>query len=160
MAFLWGTKKKEPKEEILSPQEIDEGIRVLQREMLDLESAIYGVALFFEGLSLLHAGQPAVIETYQKQFRNIIQADSDTLKQAQALLETVQRDAGQAFRLKQFNIVPCSAHSSPKEMHRRAIVLVDAYGRLFPGRPRSREFTEEETFRLMEEAVGAFAALD
>jgi hypothetical protein len=162
MAFLWGRKKVEepPPQEVLSQEEIDERMRALRREIEELENVIYGVALFFEGLSSLHAGQPAVIETYQKQFRNVIQMDSDTLKQAKELLETVERDPSQAPLLKQFSIVPCKGHSNPKEMLQRARVLVDVYNRLYPGRPRSQEFTEEETFRLMEEAAGAFAALD
>jgi len=158
MVFGWGTKK--PKEEPMSPAEIEQRMAALRDDIKRLEDAIYGVALFFEGISLLHAGQPAMIETYQKQFRNVIQADSDTLRQAQALVEAVERDPAQATRLRSFTVVPCKGHSNPKEMERRAHVLVEAYGRLFQGRPRSREFSEEETFALTEEAAGAFAVLD
>jgi hypothetical protein len=158
MAFGWGTKK--PKEEPLSSAEIERRMAALRTDIKRLEDTIYGVALFFEGFSHLHSAQPAVIETYQKQFRNIIQEDSDTLNKAKALVEAVERDPNQSAGLKQFTVVPCKGHSNPQEMERRAHVLVEAYGRLFPGRPRSREFTEEETFSLVEEAAGAFAALD
>lgn len=159
MVFGWGAKKP-PKEEPMAPAEIEQRMGVLRTDIKRLDDTIYGVALFFEGLSLLHAGQPAIIETYQKQFRNVIQADSDTLRQATALVEAVEKDPAQALQLRQFTVVLCKGHSNPKEMERRAHVLVEAYGRLFPGRPRSREFTEEETFSLMEEAASAFAALD
>jgi len=158
MVFGWGTKK--PKEEPMSPAEVERRMVALRADIKRMEDAIYGVALFFEGLSLLHAGQPAMIETFQKQFRNVIQADSDALKQAEALVEAVKRDPTQAAQLSRFTVVPCKGHSNPREMERRAHVLVEAYGRLFPGRPRSREFTEEETFSLTEEAISAFAALD
>lgn len=157
MAFGWG---KKPKEEPLSPVEVAQRTSALQGDIKRLEDVIYGVALFFEGISLLHAGQPAIIETYQKQFRNIIQSDSETLKEAKALLDAVDSDPNQSVRLRHFTVVPCKGHSNPKDMERRAHVLVDVYGRLFSGRPRSREFTEEETFLLVEEAVSAFAALD
>lgn len=157
MAFLWSSKKS--KEETVPEAEIRERTQRLQRDIQHLEDTIYGVALFFEGLSLLHAGQTAVIETYQKQFRNVIETDRDTLKQARELLQAVEQDPTQAARLRQFSIVPCKGHSNPAEMERRAQVLVDTYNRVFPERPRSREFAEEEAFRLTEEAVRAFAAL-
>ena len=39
-------------------------------------------------------------------------------------------------------------------MTRRAEALVAAYGRIFPDRPRSKDFTSEETMQLMEAAAG------
>src|ERR1039458_4463182 len=132
MSFLWGKKKKEEhRDEPLSRAEIDARLQALRRSAEELDRTIYGVALLFEGISLLHAGQPALIETYQKQFRNVIHFDNDTLKQARALLETVERDPGKIRLLEQFQVIPCGGHSNPRDLEQRARVLVDIYDKLF-----------------------------
>ncbi len=159
MGFLWSSKKDKEKEGVLSEKQVYELVRSAEKDIAYLENVIYGVALFFEGLSLLHAGQNAMIETFQKQFRNVIQSDRDTLKQAQALVDRVKQDPGKALLLKQLSIVPCKGYSNPRELETRACVLVQAYNDLFPGRPRSKAFTEDETFRLVEEASEAFTKL-
>ena len=158
MIFRWHKQSEKPTIETLSEEEIGERVRSIRRGIKSLEDTIFGVALFLEGLSRLHAGEKAVIETHQKQFRNVIEADRDTIKQAKALLETVERDPSQALLLRQFSLVPCRGHSNPQGMERRAVVLVQTYNRLFPERSRERELTEEEIFHLMEEAAEAFAA--
>ena len=39
----------------------------------ELDDLIYGVALLYEGISLLYSEQPAMLETYRKHLRNAIQ---------------------------------------------------------------------------------------
>lgn len=113
---------------------------------------MYGVALFFEGICLLYAGQEAVIETFRRQFRNMIQTGTDTAHRAADLLEQVRQDPSKIATLEQFDFAPCREHAEPEKMVQRAQILFNVYKRLYPNRSRSEPFTEEETLRLMEEA--------
>jgi hypothetical protein len=159
MAFLWGKKKPESEEPPVSESERQERVTQLQKDIRDLEETVFGVSLFCEGLCSLHAGEQAVVETYQKQFRNVLQTDVETIRQARVLLDTVNRDPSQAALLRSFIIEPCKSHSNPKELARRAAALVNVYDQTFPGRPRAREFTDDEMFQLIETAAGAFGQI-
>jgi len=121
------------------------------------DDLMYGAALFFEASSLLHENDP-IVETYRKQFRNIIQSGRDATQRATALLEQARKDPRQISVLAQFDFAPFKGHPNPAEMLKRAKAFVDTYNRIFPGRPRDQEFTREDTFRLMEEAARAFDA--
>jgi len=131
----------------------EEAIREFQQELARQEDVIYGVALMFECLSLLHSNQAALVETHRKQFRNIIQKSREQSDKAAQLLEEVKKNPQRAIELKQFTFTPCEGHPNPPEMARRVAILVDTYRRIFPDRPRSKEFTHEETLRLLEEAA-------
>ena len=122
------------------------------RKIEEHEDLIYGIALFFEGISLLYAGQEAVIETYKKQFRNIIRSGSDALQHAQALLEESKNDPSKVDAFAQFDFLPCTGHTDPEGMTKRAKILVETYNVIFPGRDRSKPFQEPEILQLIETA--------
>ena len=114
------------------------------------EDLMYGVALFFECISLLYAGQNALIETYRRQFRNIIQTGNDAAQRARGLLEQVKSGATEPSVLDNFRFSPCEGHPDPEKMLKRADILLQTYSRVFPDRPRSNPFSTEETLKLME----------
>ncbi len=125
-------------------------------EIVRQEDIVYGVALFFECLCVVHANQPAVVETYRKQYRNVIQKGRERVAQA-AELRTKVRHSPSAFgALPEFTFESCQGHAQPEEMTKRAEVLVATYRRIFQGRPRSKEFTSQETLRLIDEASSFF----
>ena len=126
-----------------------------EQEIARQEDIIYGVALFFECLSVIHGDQPAVVETNRKQFRNIIQNGKEMTGRATRLLEEARRDPAKAELLRGFAFSPCLGHPKPGEMIKRALVLVNTYNRIFPGRDRSRDFTYDETIALIEQASEA-----
>lgn len=130
-----------------SDQEI---IDTFRRELQRQEDILYGVALFFEGVSLLAEGQQSVVETYRKQCRNIIRAGRTEVDGATALLQRVARGDTDVHQLLRFRFSPCEGHSDPGEMIGRALALVEAYEQLFPKRPRMRPMDEPEMRRLME----------
>lgn len=135
---------------------MEEAISSFKKEIARQEDIIYGAALFFECLSLLHADQGAVIETHRKHFRNIIQKGREMTERATRLLEEVREDGRKIEQIKQFKFHACEGHPNPQEMEKRAGILVETYVRIFSGRPRDREFTSQETLRLIEEASAAF----
>ncbi|MFU8779560.1 MAG: hypothetical protein ACNA71_00875 [Kiritimatiellia bacterium] len=127
-------------------------ISLFDQEILKQEDIVYGVALFFECLSLIHANQPTVVETYRKQFRNIIQKGRERIAQAAQLREQIQQAAARPQALSAFRFIPCQGHAQPESMAQRAEALVATYNQIFPGRPRSKEFTPEEALLLLEKA--------
>ena len=117
------------------------------------DEMLYGVALFFECISLLNSGQDAVIETYRKQFRNIIQSGKTAIEEATALLEQVAADTSKAELISQFAFHACSGHPDPQGLTRRALILAKEYSRLFPDRPRDKAFEKSELMQLIEAAA-------
>ncbi|MCK5849985.1 MAG: hypothetical protein KAH23_03645 [Kiritimatiellae bacterium] len=123
------------------------------------EDLMYGVALFFECISLLHAGQSALIETYRRQFRNIIQTGTDAAHHAMTLLEQVKHDPSQMLQLKRVRFSPCQGHPEPEKMQQRAMILLETYAKVFPERSKSDPFTREETLKLIESSSERLGSL-
>ena len=128
-------------------------IRAFEADIAANEDTVYGLALFFECLTLVNADQPSVLETSRKQFRNMIQAGKTESEQAEALLDHVRKNPGKAALLREAVFSPCQTHPQAEDMVRRARILVKTYNELFPGRPRSRPFEKGEVFRLLEAAA-------
>jgi hypothetical protein len=127
-------------------------ISLFNEEILKQEDIIYGVALFFECLTLVHAHQPSVLETYRKQFRNIIQKGRERIVAAVRLRDQAKRSDARPRALADFHFAPCEGHAQPEHMIQRAEALVATYKQRFPDRPRSKEFTPEEALILLEES--------
>ena len=140
------------------PAEPDDILPWFDAQMATLDDIVYGVALLFEGMHLLYAGQDALIETYRKQYRNLIQSGKAVSQRGTTLLEQARSQPGEAIALRDFDFTAFQAHPDPAGLIARAQALVATYARLFPDRPRSRELTEEETFRLIEDAADSFDA--
>jgi len=117
------------------------------------EDLLYGVALFFEAIAHLYSSQTAELETYRKQFRNIIRLGNDTVERAVAVMERAKQNPDKAQLFEHFSFVPCLGHPRPEELAERARILVDTYEEVFPGRPRGQSFRTDEIMRLMEAAA-------
>jgi hypothetical protein len=128
-------------------------IRAFERQIRNQEDILYGVALLFEGIAFLYAGQEALIETHRKQLRNIIQIGRQAIDQAIKLLEQVRRDTTRTDLLKEYAFSPCKGHPQPEELRRRAEILVQTYEECFAQRPRSRKFTDAEMVQLLDAAA-------
>jgi hypothetical protein len=130
-------------------------MELFHEEIRRQEDLLYGEALFFECVSQLYAGQDAVIETYRKQFRNIIQIGKDAVQRAVTLLQSAKETPEKTTLFQHFAFMPCLGHPKPEELAKRARILVDAYNELFPNRPRGLAFTKPEVLQLIEAAAGA-----
>ena len=123
-----------------------------EREIGIQEDILYGVALLFEGMSLVYQDVPEIIESHRKEFGDIIENGRRMIEQARLLLEQAKKSSSKVDRLLQFVFAPCQGYPDAAEMTKRARILAKTYGEIFPSRPRSQAFTEEETFRLIEAA--------
>ena len=114
---------------------------------------LYGMALFFEGLAVLYLEQEQIIQTYRRQFRNLIRNNQEKLEQATALLDQARCGNVPLEELRQFDFDIGEWYPDPEGLVRRAEILVQAYQDTFPGRDRSTPFSKQETLQLMETAV-------
>lgn len=127
-------------------------ISEFEEEIRKQEDILYGLALFYEGIALLFEGQHAVIETYRKQFRNIIQNGKRVVDWAHTLVDEVRQSPRKMTLLEDFTFLPCHGHPNPKELAARATLVVETYNAIFPDRPREKALSNEEMLLLMETA--------
>jgi hypothetical protein len=121
-------------------------------EIRHQQDLVYGAALFFECLTVLHDGQASLIETYRKQFRNIIRTGNAEVDRANALLAAAREEPSRCSEVTAFSFTPFSEHPAPTEMVRRAEALISTYRRIFPTRDLSQEFTQAELLQLIDAA--------
>lgn len=131
------------------PEEI---ISAFEKKITRHNDLIFGLGLFFECIGLLYAGQEDIIETYRKQFRNMISQGQTVADRAMSLVEESKTDSEVLPLLEQFNFTLCEHHTEPEKLVRRCEILVTVYERQFPGRARDQAFADEEIFQLMEAA--------
>lgn len=129
--------------------ESDPRLKTFETLIAEQEELLYGFALYFEGLSLLHAGQDAVLETHRKQFRNLIQAGSAEIQRARELLEEARANPMKLSMVEQFAFHLGDGHPDPAGLRIKAKALVTAYGSLFPGRPREQALDSADTMKLL-----------
>jgi len=127
-------------------------LEAFEAEIVKQEDLLYGVALFFEGVSMLLAGQDAVIETYRNQYWNIIQEGNAAAERAHQLLEEARRDPSKIPLVERFTFSSGKGHARQEELIERAHIMVETYESLYPNRPRDQALSEEETLRIMEAA--------
>ena len=141
-----------------SKRTAQETLNAFAAEIGRQQDLVYGAALFFECLTVLHDGQPAVIETYRKQYRNIISMGNATVDRANALLEAARADNSRCKEVDAFSFTSFSEHPAPAEMVRRAETIISTYRHIFPERALSEEFTHVELLQLVDAASDALAA--
>jgi len=129
--------------------ESDPRLKTFETLIAEQEELLYGFALYFEGLTLLHAGQDAVLETHRKQFRNLIQAGSAEIQRARELLEEARANPMKLTMVEQFAFHLGDGHPDPAGLRVKAKALVTAYGALFPGRPREQALDSADTMKLL-----------
>ena len=128
-----------------------------EAELARQDDILFGIALFYEGVVLLLARQPAVVETHRKQFRNIIQNGRRVLDWGRTLLGDVRKEKGKAALLRNFTFMPGHGHPEPEKLVERAEVLVATYNEMYPGRVRNEALSADETLALFEAASARMA---
>ncbi|MDI6774825.1 MAG: hypothetical protein QME60_05445, partial [Verrucomicrobiota bacterium] len=66
-------RKSKSAEDVLADADTREAMAGFEKEIANQERIVYGMALLFEGIGALCRDSPELVETYQAQFRNIIQ---------------------------------------------------------------------------------------
>lgn len=155
MVLGWLKKKQDPFKG-KTPQAI---LEEFELELAHHEELVFGVGLFFECISLLYSGKDDLIQTYRKQFRNILQQGQQSSESARDLIQKVSRDPLSIESLRDFQFRLFEGHPQPEDMAARCEILADAYRALFRGRPRNQPLKDDDVFALVQSAVERFAAL-
>jgi hypothetical protein len=128
-------------------------IRLFEKDLQVQRDQLFGITLFSEGVELMYADQPEILEMNRQSFQNVKERTESSISAAQSLLELVKADRGKIKELRRFRFLPIDGHPMLDQMARRTEILVDTYKRLFPGRSRSKPLTREELESLMTEAA-------
>ncbi len=124
-------------------------LRSFEGEIRDQEDLLFGVALFFEALQFMHAGQNAVIETYRKELRNALQSGRQSIEQARQLLDAARLDSSKSRAVQEFRFEALQGSVRPEELKQRSQIFLQAYQEAFPRRSRTAPLTQDEIVRLI-----------
>ena len=127
---------------------------LFEAELKRHDDILYGVAIFFECISLIHKESDVLISRYKTDLGKVIQSGTATAQNGWKLLDRTKKDPQYIPQLESFEIIPCNGYPEPEELTKRAEILVSSYSQLFPGRPREKEFTKQEIFQLIKSASG------
>ena len=128
-------------------------MRRFEKDLQMQRDQLFGITLFSEGVELMYADQPEILEMNRQSFQNVKERTESSISAAQSLLELVKADRGKIKELRRFRFLPIGGHPTLDQMTRRTKILVDTYERLFPGRSRSKPLTREELESLMTAAA-------
>ena len=118
------------------------------------EDLTYGLALLFEVLSVVYSRDEVTLDAYRRQHVQLIQEERQTLFRAVELLESVRARPDEAAEVTAFTFAPFRGYPDAEGLGARCKLMVEAYGRVFPDRPRDRLFSAEEALQLVDDAVG------
>jgi len=119
------------------------------------EDQLFGIRLFNEGIKDLYSYDRNILDTTNYHFKNIMERGQKAISEAKELWEKVKSGEEDIKALKKFEFPPIQGPGLD-EMTQRATLLVKAYEKLFPSRPREASLTPEERKKLMEEALKNF----
>lgn len=130
----------------------------------DLEAAIkrheeqlFGITLYCAQVNLLYGDDQEVVMRTEQAYAEILERAESAISNAKAVLERVRNGAGTVAAIRKLTFPPIRGTTGLDEMTKRATLLVMAYEKLFPGRPRSAPLTEEEHWQLVDEAMKDFS---
>lgn len=116
------------------------------------ENQLFGIALFNEGIKCLYKNNQAILETTAFHFMQTMERGEKAISEAKKLVEEVKKGSENIDVLRTFEFPPIHGPGLD-EMTQRATLLVKAFERLFPEKPRILPLTEEEHLQLMCEVV-------
>lgn len=132
-----------------SPDEFESAIK----ERQDL---LFGYNLYHQVIKLIHSGgfhDDPTMDSANSHYFQLKERDTKAVMEANELLASIKRGEKDMSHLKRFSFPPI--HSTPQlaGFIGRSKALVRAYEKLFPGRPRDQELSEEERSSLIDAAM-------
>lgn len=139
----------------VSAAEGKELLETFKRKLDEHRQILYGLALYFECLRVLYEGQPDLVHAHEERLLSLIQMGGEMLQKAEALLAKAGKNREAQAEILDFEF----ALDAEKEfvdldvITKRATMLSHAYDRVFAERPKAREFSHDEVFKLIDEAA-------
>jgi len=121
------------------------------------EDQLFGIRLFYEGIKELKIYDEDMLDEigFDYHYNNIMERGQKAISEAKELLKRVKSGKEDIKALQKFEFPPIHGPGLD-EMTQRASLLVKAYEKLFPNRPREIPLTPEEHEKLREEVIKNF----
>lgn len=121
------------------------------------EDQLFGIRLFYEGIKKLKMYDEDTLDriNFDYHYNRIMERGQKAISEAKELLEKVKSGEKDIKILSKFEFPPIHGPILD-EMTQRATLLVKAYEKLFPNRPREIPLTPEEHEKLLGEVIKNF----
>lgn len=148
--FRKSTVRQFIKGKIDKDRQIVENFRGTLKKHID---QLFGIRLYYEGIKYTFGNDDITMKITTQHFENIVERGEKMVSGASELLRKVQEGEINAKALENFEFLPISDYPELDDMTIRAKLLVEAYEKLFPERPREIPLTQDEHQQLIIEAV-------
>lgn len=139
----------------LEKSEIYDTIDKFEKAIDMHERQLFGIRLYQRCIRMLYKKDEHITDMTSHHYANIIERGRKMLSEAREFLKKAKNKEIDVSELKEFEFLPVHGPGLD-EMTIRAKLLVEAYEKLFPGRPRDKELTKEELQIVLNEAVQHF----
>jgi len=127
----------------------DKKVKKFEETINTHEDQLFGLKLYFDGIELMYKDNPEILDANIKSFQNIKKRSENAINEAKQLLAEIRKNPEQIKMLKKFRFPAISGHPMLNQMTKRAQILVEAYYKLFPKRPRTIPLSKQEQYQLM-----------
>jgi len=119
------------------------------------ENQLFGIRLFCEETKMLHGQDEEVMARTDQAFSGIAERAEKAISHARKVMQDIKSGSQASDAIGTCRFPPIHGPGL-EEMTVRATLLVRAYEKLFPGRPREVPLSEADHWLLMEEAMKEF----
>ncbi|MCK4252341.1 hypothetical protein KAX97_12905 [candidate division WOR-3 bacterium] len=128
-------------------------IRQFETKLRQQTNLLFAIRLYWTIAKPYYSDDAKMVDANTQALNDIMKKGESVIIKAQDILKRVQGCEIDLNALEQFEFLPFSEHPHFNDMTRKAKILVEAYEKLFPGRPREKELTEEELLLIENEAM-------
>lgn len=127
-------------------------IKNFKKSIKEHENQLFGIKLFIEGVKVIYGHDKKLMEMNEQAYLNIIKRERKALSQAKQLLDKVRSGTVNIVEIQNYHFPPIHGHGLD-EMTNRVTLLVNAYEKMFPKRPREIPLSAEDYEKIMKEAI-------
>jgi len=127
-----------------------ESLEAFEKAIKQREGLLFGYNLYYQGIKYLYGHDKHIMERTNFHYNQIKERNESAVLQAKNLLNEIRNGSKSINDLLNFTFPPIYGPNLD-EMTKRATLLVEAYEKVFPNRPKERELTEDEHHILINE---------
>lgn len=130
----------------------DIAINNFKKLIQEHEDQLFGINLFIEGIKRIYGHDEKLMRMNEQAYLNIIKKEKKALSKAKQLLDKVRSGTVNITEIQNFHFPPIHGPGLD-QMTNRVTLLVNAYEKLFPKRPREIPLSTEDYEEIMHEAI-------
>lgn len=134
----------------------NEEIKSFKQRIKNQEEQLFGIDLYFQGMSVVWAGYKEILKMNKHHYENIKNRGREYINRAEQLIKVVEENTSKISLFKEFEFPPIEGNSILDQVTERAKILRESYYEMFPGRSKDKPLNESEMQLLNEEAMKRF----